>query len=91
MKTARDLLAQLVEHTKPPRECPIKLKEWPLGGLTDRNWIAICGELEDDKRLLYAEEVVRMRKSNARVDWSDIKSNEDSRRIVQWPLDFEVR
>jgi hypothetical protein len=56
--------ARRLEHTKPPRKCPTKLKEWPSGGLTERNWIAICGDLEDDKRLHYTEEVLPMRKSD---------------------------
>lgn len=89
-KKAKDLLVELVEHVGPPRECPIKLKEWPWPNPIEMNWIAICGDLEEEKRLLYLEEVGRMRKATPQVDWSDAKSDEGSRRVVQWPQDFKT-
>jgi len=43
MKKAEALLSELVEHVRPPKGCPVKLKEWPANELTIRNWIAISG------------------------------------------------
>jgi len=51
MKTAEELLAELIEHVRPPKECPIKLKEWPANHITLRNWIAIRGDLVGPERL----------------------------------------
>ncbi len=61
-KKTKDLSVELVEHVGPPRECPIKLKEWPWPNPIEMNWIAICGDLEEEKRLLYLEEVGRSAK-----------------------------
>ena len=53
MKTAEDLLAELIEHVRPPKGCPIKLKEWPANHITLRNWIAIRGDLVGPERERY--------------------------------------
>jgi hypothetical protein len=59
MKTAELLLAELVKHVRPPKDCPIKLKEWPAAAaLTNRNWIAIRGDMPDAERERFNEKVI---------------------------------
>jgi hypothetical protein len=82
MKTAELLLAELVEHVRPPKGCPIKLKEWPANHLTRRNWIAIRGDMADRQRERYDQKVVQLGQIDPQVDWSAVNAREDSRRIL---------
>lgn len=83
MKTAELVLAELVEHVRPPKECPIKLKEWPAhAALTNRNWIAIRGDMPDAERERFDKKVIQLRRTDPQVDWSAVNEREDSRRVV---------
>jgi hypothetical protein len=82
MKTAKELLAELVEHVRPPKECPIKLKEWPATHLTLRNWIAIRGDMTDAERERYDKKLAQLRQTDPQVDWSAVNSREGSRRVI---------
>ena len=82
MKTAEELLRELVDSVRPPKGCPIKLKEWPATQLSARNWIAICGDLPDEQRTRYQQKIVHLRQKDPFVDWSAIVTSEDSRRVL---------
>ena len=82
MKTAEDLLAELIEHVRPPKGCPIKLKEWPANHITLRNWIAIRGDLVGPERERYDKKVTQLRRTDPQVDWSNVNSREGSRRVI---------
>ncbi len=82
MKTAEELLAELIEHVRPPKECPIKLKEWPANHITLRNWIAIRGDLVGPERERYDKKVTQLRRTDPQVDWSNVNSREGSRRVI---------
>jgi hypothetical protein len=82
MKTAEELLRELVDNVRPPKGCPIKLKEWPATELTVRNWIAICGDMPAPERARYDRKVVQLRQKNPQVDWSAVMTSEDSRRVI---------
>ncbi len=83
MKTAEELLRELVDSVRPPKGCPIKLKEWPATTqLSARNWIAICGDLPDEQRARYQQKIVHLRQKDPLVDWSAIVTSEDSRRVL---------
>jgi hypothetical protein len=82
MKTAEELLSELVEHVRPPKGCPIKLKEWPANHITLRNWIAIRGDLVDQERGRYDKKVAQLRQTDPQVDWSNVNSREGSRRVI---------
>jgi hypothetical protein len=82
MKSAEALLGELVEHVRPPKGCPIKLKEWPANHLTLRNWIAIRGDMADLERERFDKKVVQLRQTDPQVDWSAINEREDSRRVI---------
>ena len=82
MKSAEALLRELVEDVRPPKGCPIKLKEWPANHLTLRNWIAIGGDMEDPERERFNKKVVQLRRTDPQVDWSAVNEREDSRRVI---------
>jgi len=82
MKTAEELLTELIEHVRPPKECPIKLKEWPANHITLRNWIAIRGDLVGPERERYDKKVTQLRQTDPQVDWSNVNSREGSRRVI---------
>jgi hypothetical protein len=82
MKTAEALLSELVEHVGPRRGCPIKLKEWPASALTNRNWIAIRGDMPDAERERFDKKVVQLRQTDPHVDWSAVNESEDLRRVL---------
>ena len=87
-KTAELLLAELIEYVRPPKGCPIKLKEWPANHVTLRNWIAIRGDMADEKRARFDNKVVQLRQTDPQVDWSAVTAREDSRRVILY-LDQE--
>jgi hypothetical protein len=89
MKTAEELLAELIEHVRPPEECPIKLKEWPANHITLRNWIAIRGDLVDQERGRYDKKVAHWGQTDPQVDWSNVNSREGSRRVILY-LDQQI-
>jgi hypothetical protein len=82
MKIAKELLAELVEHVRSPKECPIKLKEWPATQLTLRNWIAIRGDMTGAERERYDKKLAQLRHTDPQVDWSAVNSREGSRRVI---------
>jgi hypothetical protein len=82
MKTAEELLAELVAYVRPPKQCPIKLKEWPANQLTIRNWIAIRGDIAGVERERYDTKLAALRKTDPQVDWSNVSLREDSRRVI---------
>jgi hypothetical protein len=84
MKTAKELLAELVEHVRPPKQCPIKLKEWPATQLTLRNWIAIRGDMTGAERERYDKKLAQLRQTDPQVDWSAVNSREGSRRVISF-------
>jgi hypothetical protein len=82
MKTAQELLTELVADVHPPKDCPIKLKEWPATVISIRNWIAIRGDMPDAERERFDKKVVQLRRTDPYVDWSAVDNREDSRRVV---------
>ena len=84
MKTAETLLSELIEHVRPPKGCPIKLKEWPANAITVRNWIAIRGDMPDAERERFDRKVVELRRTDPQVDWSSVDTQEESRRVIHY-------
>ena len=82
MKAAEELLAELIEHVRPPKDCPIKLKEWPANAVTIKNWIVIRGDMPDAERERFDKKVIELRQTHPQVDWSAINEREDSRRVI---------
>ena len=82
MKTAEELLAELIVDVRPPKDCPIKLKEWPANELTLQNWIAIRGDLVGSDRDRYDEKVAQLRRTSPQVDWSNVQLREGTRRVI---------
>jgi hypothetical protein len=77
------------QHVRPPKECPIKLKECPANHITLRNWIAIRGDLVGPERERYDKKVTQLRQTDPQVDWSNVNSREGSRRVILF-LDQDI-
>ncbi len=81
---AEAMLKELVRHVRPPRGCAIVLTEWKSTGPTEPNWIAATGNMEAQKLLRYNEKIAVLRKTDPKIDWSDVKILVGPRRVALW-------
>jgi hypothetical protein len=84
MKTAEELLAELVADVHPPKDCPIKPKEWPADALSIRNWMAIRDDMPDAERERFDKKVAQLCQTDPYIDWSAVNEREDSRRAIHY-------
>jgi hypothetical protein len=84
MKPAESMLEELVRHVRPPRGCAIVLTELKSSQPTAQNWVAACGIMDAQGLVRYAEKVSDLRKSDPKIDWSDVKIIAGSRRVALW-------
>jgi hypothetical protein len=82
MRLARAVLEQLVLHVQPPKGCAIVLTERPFNKPSDPNWVATVGPIGSEYAKRYTAKVAELRKTDIRVDWSEIKSPDVPRRIA---------
>jgi hypothetical protein len=80
MKTAEQLLTELLRHARPPRGVPIVLTED-----APPNWIAGIGVVPLDVLSRYNEKHGALRESDPQVDWSGVAERVgERRRIARW-------
>jgi hypothetical protein len=79
MKKATELLDEILRYVRPPRGCAITLTE-VLDG--EPNWDAGTELMPDDALGRFNTKIAAFRKSEPRVDWSDVTEREDGRRRV---------
>ena len=84
MKHAEAMLKELVLHVRPPRGCAIVLTEWKSSGPTDPNWVTASGNMEAQKLVRFSEIVAELRKTDPKIDWSDVKILVGPRRVALW-------
>ncbi len=91
MKHAEAILKELALHVQPPRGCVIVLTEWKLRDQNDPNWVAASGNIVDTQKLVrYGEKIAELRRTDAIIDWSDVKMiTGGSRRVVVWPSQLD--
>ena len=82
MRLARAVLEQLVLHVQPPKGCAIVLTQRPFNKPNDPNWVATVGPMGSENTKRYAAKVADLRKTDLRIDWSEIKSPDVPRRIA---------
>jgi hypothetical protein len=89
LRTADSILKELVFHVQPPRGCAIRLTERIAVGFFEPNWTSTADELEPLKLAIYDQKVAELRKTNPKIDWSDIKVESDARSIARWLSEVE--
>jgi hypothetical protein len=84
MKTASELLDELVRETRPPGDCAITVAEHK-GRRNEPNWTAGIGLTEQDALARYTAKFHELRDSCPRVDWSKVKDRVgERRRLTRW-------
>jgi hypothetical protein len=71
-------LEDLVLHVQPPKGCALVLTERPFSNPSDPNWIATVSEYA--RR--YTAKVADLRKTDLRIDWSEVVDVDGPRRIA---------
>jgi hypothetical protein len=87
MRSAEEVLKELVLRAQPPAGCPIILTEWKPRNLGEPNWIAACGNMEVRALVRYQEKLAELRRLDMEVDWSSVKLQVNGRRVVHWISD----
>ena len=82
MRPARAVLEELVRHVLPPKGCAIVFTERPLNRSDDPNWIVTVGPMGAQYIKRYTDKVAQLRKSDLRIDWSEVKSLDGHRRVA---------
>jgi hypothetical protein len=82
MRNARTVLEELLLHVQPPKGCAIVLTERPLSKPSDPNWIATVGPMVSEYTRRYTAKVAELRKTDLRIDWSEVTGLDGPRRIA---------
>jgi hypothetical protein len=82
MRNARAVLEELVLHVQPPKSCVIVLTERPLSKPSDPNWITTVGPMASEFARRYTAKVAELRKTDLRIDWSEVMGVDGPRRIA---------
>jgi hypothetical protein len=65
--------------------------ERPLNKSDDPNWIVTVGPMGADYSKRYTEKVAQLRKSDLRIDWSEVKPLDGHRRVALQLSDLSDR
>jgi hypothetical protein len=82
MRNARAVLEELVLHVRPPKGYAIVLTERPFSRPSDPNWIATVGPMLSEYARRYTAKVAELRKTDLRIDWSEVMGVDGPRRIA---------
>ena len=82
MRHARAVLEDLVLHVQPPKGCAIVLTERPFSNPSDPNWIATVGPMVLEYARRYTAKAAELRKTDLRIDWSEVMGVDGPRRIA---------
>ena len=82
MRHARAVLEDLVLHVQPPKGCALVLTERPFSKPSDPNWIATVGPMVSEYVRRYTAKVADLRKTDLRIDWSEVVGLDGPRRIA---------
>ena len=75
-------MEELVLHVQPPKGCAIVLTERPISKPSDPNWVATVGPMVSECTRRYTAKVAELRKTDLRVDWSEMTGLDGRRRIA---------
>ena len=76
------MLEDLVLNVQPPKGCAIVLTERPFSRASDPNWIATVGLMVSGCARRYTAKVAELRKTDLRIDWSEVMGVDGPRRIA---------
>jgi len=82
MRHARAILEDLVLHVQPPKGCAIVLTGRPFSNPSDPNWIATVAPMVSEYARRYTAKVADLRKTDLRIDWSEVVDVDGPRRIA---------
>ena len=82
MRHARAVLEELVLHVQPPKGCAIALPERPFSNPIDPNWITTVGPMAFEYARRYTAKVAELRKTDLRIDSSEVTGLDGRRRIA---------
>jgi hypothetical protein len=82
MRNARAVLEEFVLHVQPPKGCANVLTERPFSKPSDPNWIATVGPMVSEYARRYTAKVAELRKTNLRIDWSEVTGVDRPHRIA---------
>lgn len=90
LKSAEELLEDLLQAVRPPKGVAIVLRERKPTDQLDANWVVATGNLPPDAMTKYSSAVIEMRRQNPRIDWDDVTEREGEwRRIARWLSEVE--
>ena len=84
MRNARAVLKELVLHVQPPKGCAIVLTERSFSKPSDPNWVCMVGPMDRNYTRRYTEKLAELRKTDLRIDWSEVPALDGPRRIALW-------
>jgi len=85
MRSAQNLLEELVTHVQPPSGCAIVLTELRQDSPAARNWTAAAGMLDGDRTRRYQQKLSELLRSDPQIDWGDVPILvADRRKIAHW-------
>ena len=82
MRQARAVLEDLVLRVQPPKGCAIVSTERPFSKPNDPNWVATVGPMGPGYTRCYTAKVAELRKTDLRIDWSEVSALDGPRRIA---------
>jgi hypothetical protein len=81
MKAAQNLGQELIRYVMPPAGVAIQLRERPLWGPDDPNWVAGGGAMDQVRNDRFSQKISQLRRSDCLVDWSGMGGQMGHRRI----------
>jgi hypothetical protein len=72
VKAAEEFLNEVLRQIRPPKGCPIVLRECKSEAADDPNWVLAAGNMPADARYRCETAVTEMRRQHPRLDWGGI-------------------
>jgi hypothetical protein len=88
MKTASQLLQEIILAVQPPRGIAIALTD----GAGNPNWIAGAGIMDAERTRAFTAQVAKLRQSDPAIDWSSVTELDGDRgRIARWLSEVQAQ
>jgi hypothetical protein len=78
MKTAKQILDEIVLTVQPPRGVSVAITERP----GDQNWVAGVGPMNSEHTIAFSEKVASLAKTDPIIDWSAITERDGEHRRI---------
>jgi hypothetical protein len=85
MKTAAELLDEILRHVQPPRGTTVVITEEPPEKDGEPNWIASTSDMDLVRLGRFNDKLGELRKSDSLIDWGGVMDRQGNRRhIGKW-------